>query len=63
MIDLDVKACFETDGSCFVEVPLMKGSEVPQLGCDMSALMNMKGKARIFLLDEFALLKTYILRQ
>ena len=44
VIDLDVAACFENDGSCLIEVPLMKGSEVPQPGCDMSATINFMGK-------------------
>ena len=42
-MDLVVGVCFENDGSCLIEVPLMEGSEVPQPGCDLSASFNFKG--------------------
>ncbi|KAK3589057.1 hypothetical protein CHS0354_008707 [Potamilus streckersoni] len=37
VIDLGIHACFEKDGSCIIDILVMKETEVPQPLCDMSA--------------------------
>ncbi|KAK3612511.1 hypothetical protein CHS0354_024482 [Potamilus streckersoni] len=40
IVDLQVGACFEKDGSCLLRVPVMTGTEIPQPVCDMSATIQ-----------------------
>ncbi|KAL3873935.1 hypothetical protein ACJMK2_037012, partial [Sinanodonta woodiana] len=40
IIDLGIRACFEKDQSCIVDIMVMKGTEVPQPLCDMSAVLG-----------------------
>ena len=36
VIDLSLAACFEKNGDCLAEVDVLKGTEVPQPGCNMT---------------------------
>ncbi|XP_046562947.1 uncharacterized protein LOC124271840 [Haliotis rubra] len=41
LLDLDIEVCIEKD-SCLVSTPIMKGTEVPQLVCDLDASWTLK---------------------
>ncbi|XP_048258717.1 uncharacterized protein LOC124137708 isoform X1 [Haliotis rufescens] len=41
LLDLDIGVCLEKD-SCLFSTPIMKGTEVPQLVCDLDARWNLK---------------------
>ncbi|KAK3609660.1 hypothetical protein CHS0354_035945 [Potamilus streckersoni] len=40
LIDLDISACFEANGNCMMKLSVMKGTEVPQPICDLSATLS-----------------------
>ncbi|XP_048250793.1 uncharacterized protein LOC124111176 [Haliotis rufescens] len=41
LLDLKVQVCFESD-NCMIDLPVMTGTEVPQLICDLDAKVNLK---------------------
>lgn len=43
LLDLKVQVCFESD-NCMIDLPVMTGTEVPQLICDLDAKVNLKSE-------------------
>ncbi|XP_046574117.1 uncharacterized protein LOC124282192 [Haliotis rubra] len=56
LLDLDIEVCLEKD-SCLVSAPIMKGTEVPQLVCNLDATL-LKGVSLDFWKSENCTLQT-----